>query len=251
MESDDCHSEQCKRKLQNGCALNCCVAFLAVLSASAGGWRFIFAAGTSEDLCSNGTKLHPEGKELFHEVCLGGGTEAPHTGIYDYDKEDIPTTGVYRCACCGAPLFPVSTQFNSGTGWPSFWAPVEGSVAYGKDVRQMLSIEISCDTCGAHLGHVFDDGVGETGYRYCINSVCLHHDAAAEWQALAGAPWLPNFYLLLALAIGGIGGACMLACRAPACVSSLRKRMRDEAVSPAPGGRSQSPRAPGSVRGSP
>ena len=106
--------------------------------------------------------------ELYH-VAREGGTEAPFTGKYlnAHDK------GIYRCAICGTELFSSDTKFDSGTGWPSFTDPVNlEHVELRKDKDG--NTEVLCKKCGAHLGHVFDDGPKEKGgKRYCINSVCL------------------------------------------------------------------------------
>jgi len=112
--------------------------------------------------------LTPEEKE----VLWGGGTEAPFSGAYlDHHEQ-----GVYRCKNCGAVLFSSDAKFDSGTGWPSFTDP---AVAEHVGVRSdgslgMERTEVYCKNCGAHLGHLFDDGPAEKGgKRYCINSVCL------------------------------------------------------------------------------
>jgi peptide-methionine (R)-S-oxide reductase len=100
------------------------------------------------------------------------GTEAPYTGAYVDNKDD----GMYRCKVCGAPLFSSNTKFDSGTGWPSFDTPVAvGAVKYMEDISHGIRrIEVTCGSCGAHLGHVFPDGPKETtGKRYCINSCSL------------------------------------------------------------------------------
>ena len=108
--------------------------------------------------------------EQFH-VCREKGTEAPFSGEY-YNLKD---KGIYQCVCCGAPLFDSETKFDSGTGWPSFWAPVEsGNVKEIPDHSHgMRRVEVTCGKCGAHLGHVFTDGPAPTNLRYCINSVSL------------------------------------------------------------------------------
>jgi peptide-methionine (R)-S-oxide reductase len=106
-----------------------------------------------------------------YEVCWNKGTEPPFSGKYYKTKDK----GTYECACCGSSLFSSETKFDSGTGWPSFWEPVkEGSVKEEADTSfGMARTEVTCAKCGAHLGHVFDDGPNPTGLRYCINSLSL------------------------------------------------------------------------------
>ncbi len=113
------------------------------------------------------SELSPE----QYRVCRQKGTEPAFSGRY-YDNKE---SGTYRCACCGAPLFGSETKFDSGTGWPSFWAPItEGGVSSETDTTHgMVRTEVHCSRCGAHLGHVFPDGPEPTGLRYCINSVSL------------------------------------------------------------------------------
>jgi peptide-methionine (R)-S-oxide reductase len=123
------------------------------------------------------TKTEQEWKEQLTPeefyVCRQHGTEAPFSGKYYDSKED----GIYKCVCCGAPLFESTTKFNSGTGWPSYYEPIEDAVIEHKDMSHgMIRIEVRCASCDAHLGHVFPDGPEPTGMRYCINSVCLTLD---------------------------------------------------------------------------
>ncbi len=108
------------------------------------------------------------------EVCRNKGTERPFTGKYYKTKDP----GIYKCAACGAELFDSNTKFESGTGWPSFYQPIsEENVETETDgTYGMRRTEVMCGTCGAHLGHVFEDGPKPTGLRYCINSVSLEFD---------------------------------------------------------------------------
>lgn len=110
--------------------------------------------------------------ELQYQVARQAGTERPFTG----DTLSVHDRGLFRCICCDTALFNSETKFDSGTGWPSFWAPIarENVVETTDRTLGMERTEVSCKQCDAHLGHVFTDGPPPTGLRYCMNSASMH-----------------------------------------------------------------------------
>ncbi len=105
-----------------------------------------------------------------YDVLRRQGTEPPFSSPLDHEERD----GVFDCAGCGLALFSAKTKFDSGTGWPSFWRPIENAVVESRDNSFLMTrTEVHCRQCGGHLGHVFDDGPKPTGLRYCMNGVAL------------------------------------------------------------------------------
>ncbi len=153
---------------------------LGVFSAAIAGMRGLFWGGLAHAARTyEVTRTDAEWKKLLqpdqYRVLRKAGTETPHTSPLNKEKR----AGAYICAGCALPLFSSATKFESGTGWPSFWQPMDKAVVEESDnTRFMKRTEVLCRRCGGHLGHVFDDGPKPTGLRYCMNGVAMNFKAA-------------------------------------------------------------------------
>ena len=131
--------------------------------------------GTTDKIVKTAAEWRSQLTDIQFHVAREHGTERAFTGEY----WNTGTPGTYRCVCCGQPLFSSDAKYDSGTGWPSFWAPVNDNAVALREDRSlfMLRTEVLCSKCDAHLGHVFPDGPAPTGHRFCMNSASLKLEA--------------------------------------------------------------------------
>ena len=158
-----------KKQLILTILLSSTLSFIVAQSAKVGEKRLENSAMKTEEEWRG--CLTPEEYRILREK----GTEMAFSGKYNNHKEE----GVYKCAACGEKLFSSETKYESGSGWPSFWKPIsKEKIATESDNSLFMSrVEILCNSCGGHLGHVFDDGPRPTGLRYCVNSVSLDFES--------------------------------------------------------------------------
>ncbi|MES2104909.1 MAG: peptide-methionine (R)-S-oxide reductase MsrB [Pseudomonadota bacterium] len=158
----------------------------AALAAGAAAVRSLFSGAPASAAADAGqgyevTHSDAEWRKLLtpgqYSVLRRAGTEYPYSSPLDHEKR----AGIFYCAGCALPLFSSRTKFDSGTGWPSFWAPLENAVLKKSDTTLgMTRDEVLCRRCGGHLGHVFDDGPAPTHLRYCMNGVAMNFTLGAE-----------------------------------------------------------------------
>jgi peptide-methionine (R)-S-oxide reductase len=163
-----------RRFLQSGAALIGIAALVRYLP-----WKREAIAAPMEAETFEVTKTETEWQAALtpeqYRVLRQKGTERPGSSKLDHLFEE----GIYSCAACDLPLFTSDTKFNSGTGWPSFYAPIKGAIATSVDNSFFITrTEVHCHRCGGHLGHVFKDGPAPTGDRYCMNGVALKFTAS-------------------------------------------------------------------------
>ncbi len=154
---------------------------LGALSGILAGTRGLFVsspahAARAYEVTHTDTEWQKLLKPEQYRVLRKAGTERPYSSPLDKEKR----AGVFSCAGCALPLFSAKTKFESGTGWPSFWQPMEKAVIEESDTTLFMKrTEVLCRQCGGHLGHVFDDGPKPTGLRYCMNGVAMNFTAAS------------------------------------------------------------------------